>query len=81
MSAHEWDPDSNKLEREFVFKDFKEAMSFVNKIAELAEDEGHHPDIFLHNYNRIRVTLSTHSLGRVSDKDFKLAERIDELLK
>lgn len=68
--------DNKKIQREFKFKDFKEAMAFVNKVADLAESEGHHPDIHLHNWNKVRLELSTHAIGGLSENDFILAAKV-----
>lgn len=68
--------DSKKISREFKFKDFKEAMTFVNKAADLAESEGHHPDIYIHGWNKVRLELSTHAIGGLSENDFILAAKI-----
>jgi 4a-hydroxytetrahydrobiopterin dehydratase len=67
-----------KLSREFKFKDFKEAMAFVNRVADIAEAEGHHPDIYVF-YNLVRLELSTHAIGGLSENDFIVASRIDLL--
>ena len=77
--APEWGVVDGKIEREFVFKDFKEAMVFVNGVGQLAEREGHHPDILIHGYKKIKITLSTHSIGGLSENDFILAAKIDKL--
>ena len=74
-----WLQENNQLQKEFEFTDFKQALIFINKVGELAEKMEHHPDIFLHNYNKVRVTLSTHETGVVSDKDFDLAREIDAI--
>ena len=65
--------------RDFKFKDFAEAMAFVNRVAEIAEQRNHHPDILVHGWNNVRLTLSTHSKGGVTDADRALAEQIDAL--
>ena len=65
--------------RDFKFKDFAEAMSFVNRVAEVAEQRNHHPDILIHGWNKVRLTLSTHSEGGVTDNDHALARQIDDL--
>lgn len=70
--------DNKKIERNFKFKDFKEAMIFVNRVAEIAEAEGHHPDVFI-SYNKVRVELTTHAVGGLSENDFILAAKIDRL--
>ncbi len=64
--------------REFKFKDFKRALEFVNKVGELAEEANHHPDIEL-GWGRVKVSLTTHSEGKVTDKDLNLAAEIDKL--
>ena len=70
------DGDALKIDRGFEFKDFKEAMGFVNKVAELAESEGHHPDIHVF-YNRVKLALSTHAIGGLSENDFIVAAKIN----
>ena len=67
-----------KIFKEFKFKDFKEALTFVNKIGELAEKEGHHPD-FAILYNRVILNLTTHAAGGLSENDFIMAAKIDKL--
>jgi 4a-hydroxytetrahydrobiopterin dehydratase len=63
---------------EWKFEDFKEALAFVNKVGEAAEEVDHHPDISI-KYNRVRLTLSTHSAGTVTEKDYALADVISNL--
>ncbi len=70
--------ESNKIVREFKFGDFVQAMKFVNQIAEIAESEGHHPDIAIH-YNKVEVTLWTHFVKGLSENDFIMASKIDNL--
>lgn len=70
--------DGKKLERKFKFKDFKEAMEFVNKIADIAEEEQHHPDIKIF-YNLVTITLWTHAIGGLSENDFILSAKIDAI--
>lgn len=69
-----------KIQRKFVFKDFTQALNFVNKVGRLANQEDHHPDIFIHNYKKVDITLSTHSIGGLSTNDFILAAKINQLL-
>ena len=69
-----WKQVSDKLEREFTFDDFVQAIAFVNRIAELAESENHHPDIEIH-YKRVILRWWTHTAGGVTDRDRELAER------
>ncbi len=66
-----------KISREFVFRDFIDALDFVNRVGDLAELEGHHPDILIHSWNKVLVTLYTHSIGGLSENDFILASKID----
>ncbi len=70
--------EAKSLRRRFRFKDFAEAMAFVNRVAALAAEEGHHPDILI-SYNRVRIDLTTHAIGGLSDNDFILAAKIDRL--
>ena len=77
MSA--WREEDGQLVRDYEFKDFAEAMTFVFRVAELAEEVNHHPDILVHGWNNVRLTLSTHSKGRLTDADRGLAERIDAI--
>lgn len=72
--------EGKKIKQEFKFKNFKEAIDFVNKVAVLAEEEGHHPDICIF-YNRVAIELWTHSIGGLFDNDFILAAKIERLLK
>ncbi len=64
---------------ELQFADFAGAIAFVNLVAELAEQANHHPDILVHGWNNVRLTLCTHSQGGVTEADFELAARIDRL--
>jgi len=70
--------EARSLRRRFRFKDFVASMAFVNLVAELAEAQGHHPDIFI-SHNRVRIDLTTHAIGGLSENDFILAARIDRL--
>jgi 4a-hydroxytetrahydrobiopterin dehydratase len=74
----EWTLREGAIEREFSLSDFRGAIEFVNRVAALAEEEDHHPDIFVF-YNRVRLVLSTHKAGGLSRKDFLLAVRIDNM--
>lgn len=65
--------------REYVMKNFMAAVRLINKIAEIAEVENHHPDLHLAGYRKLRVELSTHALGGLSENDFILAAKINEL--
>ena len=69
-----WSEVDGALERVFRFDDFVAAMAFVNRVAELAQSENHHPDIAIH-YNRVVLRWSTHSAGEITYRDRELAER------
>lgn len=71
--------NEESIEKDFTFKSFKEALSFVNKVGELAESEGHHPDISLHNWKKVMITLTTHAIGGLSENDFIMAVKIDQI--
>lgn len=74
----EWRHRDNAIRREFQFRDFEEAMGFVNEVAGLAEEANHHPDIDI-RWNKVTLALSTHSKGGLTMADFALAEQIDGL--
>jgi len=71
--------ESKIISKKFVFKDFKQALNFINKVGEIAEQEGHHPDIHLVNYKNVEIDLSTHAIGGLSFNDFIMAVKINEL--
>lgn len=71
------DRDEKMLEKEYKFKNFKEALAFINYVGAIAEEEDHHPDINLHDWNKVKLTLSTHAIGGLSENDFILASKID----
>jgi 4a-hydroxytetrahydrobiopterin dehydratase len=75
----QWARQGDLIIRNFRFENFKQAMQFVNRVAEEAETLNHHPDILIHGWNKVRLTLATHSVGGLTEKDFTLAERIDQL--
>lgn len=74
----ELDDEKKRIRREYRFKTFKEAIGFVNRIAELAEKEQHHPNITI-LYNKVRITCTTHVIKGLSENDFILASKIDQL--
>ena len=75
-----WAFKENQIGKEFQFKDFPEALTFVNKVGEFAEELNHHPDILLHSWNKVNITVSTHNKGWVTENDFQLAKKINDLL-
>jgi 4a-hydroxytetrahydrobiopterin dehydratase len=72
-----WRQEGESLVRDYEFKDFAAAMEFVNRVADAAEEANHHPDILVHGWNKVRLTLTTHSAGGLTDSDRAMAERID----
>ena len=73
-----WSESGGALEREFSFESYRAGLEFLNRVAELAEAENHHPDLNL-RYKKVAVRWSTHSAGGVTDRDRELAARTDEL--
>jgi 4a-hydroxytetrahydrobiopterin dehydratase len=66
------------LEREYKFKDFREALAFTNKVGDLAESQGHHPDIYL-AWGKVKLTIWTHKIDGLTESDFVFAAKVDEL--
>jgi 4a-hydroxytetrahydrobiopterin dehydratase len=74
----DWKLEGKTLERQFEFPDFKIAMEFVNQVAARAEEINHHPDITI-NYNKVKLSLSSHDAGGITRQDLMLAGKINEL--
>lgn len=72
--------DNRKLEKSYKFKDFRQALQFTNQVGELAEEAGHHPDIYL-TWGKVKIELSTHSANGLTENDFILAAQIEERIK
>ena len=70
-----------KLRKSYKFEDFAEAMKFVNKVAEIAEAEGHHPNILIHDWNKVSLEIYTHKIRGLHENDFILAAKIDQIKK
>lgn len=75
----DWRLEGEHIVRDWKFKDFAEAMAFVNRVAQAAEEANHHPDILLHGWNKVRLSLTNHSAGGLTEPDFEMAERFDRL--
>ena len=71
--------EGQRIRKEWRVKDFMEGIDFFNRCAEVAEEEGHHPDLHLEGYRNVSVELWTHAIGGLSENDFILAAKIDEL--
>jgi len=74
-----WTLEGEAIARDFDFKDFRASLAFVESVADIAEEQDHHPDIVI-SYSRVRLFLSTHKVGGLTKKDFALASAIDRLL-
>ena len=71
--------DEHHINRTFIFPDFKQALAFVNRVGDIAEDQGHHPDIYL-TWGKVDITLWTHKIDGLTESDFIIAARIDRAL-
>ncbi len=74
-----WKLSGNDITIDKKFKDFKRALTFINKVGAIAEREGHHPDIILHDWNKVKLVLSTHAIGGLSINDFIVAAKVNSL--
>ena len=74
-----WTLKDNHLYKKFKFRNFVEAMKFINSVADIAEQEGHHPDFCVH-YNKVEIELWTHAINGLSENDFIIAAKIDKLI-
>lgn len=72
-----WNYADNHIGKLYEFPNFSEALKFVNKVGEAAENLNHHPDIFMHSWNKVKISVTTHSEGGVTEKDFVLAHLIE----
>jgi 4a-hydroxytetrahydrobiopterin dehydratase len=79
LAGTDWKREGEHIVRDWQLKDFAAAMAFVNRVAEVAEEANHHPDILIHGWNKVRLSLTNHSAGGLTEADFKLAERLDRL--
>ena len=79
LKASEWRREDDEIVRDWTFENFREAIDFVNRVAEAAEAANHHPDILVHGWNKVRLSLTNHSAGGLTQADFDMAERIDSL--
>jgi 4a-hydroxytetrahydrobiopterin dehydratase len=77
LSDLEWTREGEEIVRNWEFKDFAEAIAFVNRVAESAEEANHHPDILVHGWNNVRLSLTNHSAGGLTEADFEMAKKFD----
>ncbi len=74
-----WKVENNSLVKEFQFVDFYNALSFVVKIGVEAEKLNHHPEILIHSYNKVKVTITSHDKGGITETDLRLADRLERI--
>lgn len=74
-----WKLAGEAIEKNYRFDDFKQAIEFINRVAVVADAQNHHPDILLWNWNNVKITLTTHAVKGLSENDFVLAAKIDQI--
>jgi 4a-hydroxytetrahydrobiopterin dehydratase len=79
LKHSQWECEGDDLVREWRFESFAEAIEFVNGVAEVAEEANQHPDIYVHGWNKVRLSLTTHAAGGVTEDDFSLAHQLDRI--
>ncbi len=79
LQGSEWKREGEHIVRDWELGDFKEAIAFVDRVAEAAEAANHHPDILIHGWNKVRLSITNHSAGGLTGADFQLAETVDKL--
>ena len=79
LDSSQWTREGDEIVREWKFNDFAQAIEFVNRVAGAAEDSNHHPDILVHGWNKVRLSLTNHSAGGLTEPDFEMAKRFDGL--
>ena len=80
-NLNDWNYENDSITKQFQFKDFIEALAFVNTVGLEAEKMDHHPDILMFAWNKVKISISTHSAGGITEKDFALAQKIEERIK
>ncbi|HET9720922.1 MAG TPA: 4a-hydroxytetrahydrobiopterin dehydratase [Solirubrobacteraceae bacterium] len=80
LEGSEWRRQGSEIVREMQLKDFGAAIAAVNRVAEVAERRNHHPDILLHGWNKVRLSLTNHSAGGLTDTDFEVAREFDAVI-
>ena len=79
LKDSDWRREKDEIVRNWQFENFAQAMEFVNHVADTAEETNHHPDILIHGWNKVRLSLTNHSAGGLTEADFTMAKRIDSL--
>jgi 4a-hydroxytetrahydrobiopterin dehydratase len=80
LEGLEWKREGEHIVRDLKFADFKEAIGFVDRVADAAEEANHHPDILVHGWNKVRLSVTNHSAGGLTDADFELARKVETLI-
>jgi 4a-hydroxytetrahydrobiopterin dehydratase len=78
LDGSDWEREGDEIVRNWKFNDFAEAIAFVNRVAEAAEEANHHPDILVHGWNKVRLSLTNHSAGGLTAVDFEMARKFDD---
>jgi len=79
LEDSDWRREGDEIVREWQLENFGQAIEFVNRVADTAEEANHHPDILIHGWNKVRLSLTNHSAGGLTAADFAMADRIDGL--
>jgi 4a-hydroxytetrahydrobiopterin dehydratase len=79
LEGSDWRREGDEIVRDWTLKDFASAISFVDRVAEIAEAANHHPDILVHGWNKVRLSVTNHSAGGLTNADFELAKHVDDL--
>ena len=79
LEGSDWTREGEEIVRDYKLEDFAGAISFVNRVAEIAEAANHHPDILVHGWNNVRLSVTNHAAGGLTDADFELARQVDAL--
>lgn len=79
LEDSDWRREGDEIVRDWQLENFGQAMEFVNRVADVAEEANHHPDILIHGWNQVRLSLTNHEAGGLTEADFKMANRFDEL--
>jgi 4a-hydroxytetrahydrobiopterin dehydratase len=79
LQGSEWTREGEQIVRDWKFEDFRAAVAFVNRVADAAETANHHPDILIHGWNKVRLSITNHSAGGLTAADFDLAGTLDQL--
>jgi 4a-hydroxytetrahydrobiopterin dehydratase len=79
LEGLDWQRQGEQIVRDLKFTDFREAIAFVDRVADAAEEANHHPDILVHGWNKVRLSITNHSAGGLTDADFELAGKIETM--